>query len=1105
MRNWLIILFLFTNYISFSQSNILIKKQEIDNLSSEKVSSIFVDNKTFSWISTPEGLNRFDGKNNTVFRSNPFDSTTIIDNNVFEVFQIDNNGVYVKSNEGLDYFNYSDFNFKRIQDKSRPIHHLFEDNKLFFSTETEGLFVYDLNKNDIDNFKFDPRNPLSISSSNFSENQNQILKLIRIDNTSSDLWIGTLYGLNKFNLNTKSSKRFYENSQGNSLNSNIINDIFDLADSTISFDKNLSSKLLIATDNGLSLVDKLSNEITNYDNLKNDKIYNIFKLSNVMLLHKQDGIFKIESLNENEVTLSKVFSSRNEIKTKVINDTEFIIYIENSSKFNRIVYFNNQFIDIPIKLSDEINISDVDNFNSSYYVSSNSGLTKINEKLDNINNVTLNEIGKNTIIAFAENDYYKTILLSDGNLLLYEYESLIKKIKIKDLSNDDIILNTIFHLEEDEFIALGNEKLQIINLDDFSIDTYETSNEGFNSILEGKIDNLKVLNRQNTAGKELWVSLDNGISIFNLNTKEFNNFKFNPRSKNKFPKGFSAIILSNNNELWITNISTGLYKYDERNLDQINHYIFDINDKKSITSSSLTNIYEYDDKLYISTNGDGIFIYENDSAGFSNLTVDNGLLSNQVLNFFETYEYLFVLTELGLNYFDYDGNLRNINDEDGLIIGNFLKNGLSLYNDFLYVYSNDQIQSIDVNNIFVDNVKPIINIIQSLMIDNNFDKRNYKISENQINLTYDISNIELILSSPSYYKANNTNILYKLSPINEDWISLGKEKNLIIQSSNWSNSFVNGNKILVPFGDYKLEIKSANSSGIESSNLLSYDLSVTPPWYMTQMAFFSYLIILGSSIYFYVKYSQGKTKRLMEEKRKEEELQEAHNLQMGLLAKENPNRDDLDISTYIRCATEVGGDYYDFIEFEDGSLLAICGDATGHGTASGMMVSITKAGLLGIDSNDPEFMLKTLNRIIKKVDIGRLRMSLNLVHFQNGSIKLSSAAMPPIYHFEKKNKKVDEIQLSNLPLGGLMNESFSVIDKKFGKDDVLVMISDGLPEAPNKEGELLDYEAVKKCIEENGYKSANEIKNELVKLSETWLDGTHNPDDITIVVCKKKV
>ena len=52
-----------------------------------------------------------------------------IDNNVFGVFQIDNNGVFVKSNEGLDYFNYSNFNFKRIQDKSKPIHHIFKETK----------------------------------------------------------------------------------------------------------------------------------------------------------------------------------------------------------------------------------------------------------------------------------------------------------------------------------------------------------------------------------------------------------------------------------------------------------------------------------------------------------------------------------------------------------------------------------------------------------------------------------------------------------------------------------------------------------------------------------------------------------------------------------------------------------------------------------------------------------------------------------------------------------------------------------------------------------------------------------------------------------------
>ena len=652
-----------------------------------------------------------------------------------------------------------------------------------------------------------------------------------------------------------------------------------------------------------------------------------------------------------------------------------------------------------------------------------------------------------------------------------------------------------------------------INLyDEEDIKVYENSSSGFNSILSGTINNLEIISRNNI--KELWISLNTGISIFNINQNRFENYKFNQRSsRNKFPQGFSSIILTKNNELWITNPISGLYKYETENLDLIKHYIFDINDKRSITSSSLTSISEYNDEIYIGSRGDGVFIYTNDSIGFQNIDTDNGLLSNNIISFLKTYQFLFILTDKGINYFDFEvmssltdgdnNNLRNINEDDGLEVKSIINNGISFYNDFIYLFTKNDIQKIDLYNLFVDRENPIINLTESEFIDENFDKRRYIIEKNNINLSSDISNIELSLSSPSFYKPQSTQIFYKIEELNDQWVNLGNENKLIIQSSGYSNSFVNDNKILAPYGEYNLRIKSTNSSGVESSNQLEYNLSVTPPWYLTTIAFISYFLIIVGSIFIYVRFSQGRTRRLMEEKRKEEELEEAHNLQMGLLAKENPKREDLDISTFIRCATEVGGDYYDFIEFEDGSLLAICGDATGHGTASGMMVSITKAGLLGIDSSDPNFILKTLNKIIKKVDIGRLRMSLNLVHFQNGSMKMSSAAMPPMYHFEKKKNKVDEITISNLPLGGLMTENFTVMDKKFSKDDVLVMISDGLPEAPNKDGELLDYAAVKDCIEKHSTKTASEIKDELVKLSDKWMNGIHNPDDITIVVCKK--
>ena len=70
--------------------------------------------------------------------------------------------------------------------------------------------------------------------------------------------------------------------------------------------------------------------------------------------------------------------------------------------------------------------------------------------------------------------------------------------------------------------------------------------------------------------------------------------------------------------------------------------------------------------------------------------------------------------------------------------------------------------------------------------------------------------------------------------------------------------------------------------------------------------------------------------------------------------------------------------------------------------------------------------------------------------------------------------------------------------------DVLVLISDGLPECVNHDGEMLDYEAVKNCIENNGKKSAQGIIDSLIKLGEDWMSGLMNDDDITLVVIKKK-
>ena len=1097
------LLLLVYNY-TFSQSNFLINKFQVENISSENVNSIFLDKNNFFWITTPDGLNRYDGSINSIFKSNPFDSTTLSNNLVFETFQIDNEGLFIKSTSRLDYFSYSKNSFLRTEILS-PIYHTKNENDLFLTSKNDGVFIFNTENFQSLNLKFDPRNPLSISSSNFDENQNQALLIV-----DENLWIGTSYGLNKYNLSTNLNKRFYETQETNTLNSNYINDLFYVNKKLSSGKIAISDKILASTQNGLSIIDPDNNEINNYSSLDDTNIHNIFSVDDDILIHTENGIYIIESINKETLILEQISNTIENSKIRIINNNEFILYTPSSNIFKRIIKFKNNYSVLDVSVPREFRINDIRNYKGAYYITTEDGIYKVTERINSLTKENQDLLDDEKIIAIKENDYYR-VLITNIRLLIYEEDELYIYHDLNDLIGSKNIENASIYLEEDEYLYIGTDKLFIIDLYTDEISLFEHSKEGLNSLMEGEINNLSLLIDENF-NKELWISLNNGISILNVDEESFKNFKFNPRSKNKLPNGFSSVLKTQNEELLISNLNTGLYRYS-KNLELIKHYIFDINDKSSITSSSISSLIDYNDEIYVGTNGDGIFIYQNDSIGFKNFTTVNGLLSNNILGFLKTYQHLFILTDKGINYFDFEvmstltdgnnNNLRNINNEDGLEIGKFLTSGLSFYDDFLYVFSENNIQKIYFYNLFIDYEKPMISLVSSKIIDENYNEKQLDIQDSVINLTDDITNIELTLSSPSFYKTNNTQLFYKLEPLNESWLNLGSNRKIIIQSSGFSQSNFAENKLLLPYGDYKLRIKSTNSSGIESNNQIEYQISVTPPWYLTIYAIIGYIIFIVSSIYLYVKFNQERTKKLMEDKRKEEELEEAHNLQMGLLAKENPNRKDLDISTYIKCATEVGGDYYDFIEFEDGSLLVICGDATGHGTASGMMVSITKAGLLGIDSKDPNYIMTSLNKIIKKVDIGRLRMSLNLAHFQNGSMRLTSAAMPPIYHFEKKVNKVDEIQISNLPLGGLMSEDFTVLDKKFSKGDVLVMISDGLPEAPNKKGDLLDYEAVKSCVEKNSLKSAEEIKNELVKLSDNWLDGIHNPDDITIVVCKK--
>ncbi len=130
-------------------------------------------------------------------------------------------------------------------------------------------------------------------------------------------------------------------------------------------------------------------------------------------------------------------------------------------------------------------------------------------------------------------------------------------------------------------------------------------------------------------------------------------------------------------------------------------------------------------------------------------------------------------------------------------------------------------------------------------------------------------------------------------------------------------------------------------------------------------------------------------------------------------------------------------------------------------------------------------------------------MCLNICHIKDDQFEICSAGMPPTYLYKKKTNTIDELMISGLPAGSLMNNKYSSEKFDFELGDVLVMITDGLPECEDTKGEFLGYDTIKNTILFSAKNDSNTIKDNLKQLGKDWMEGNPITDDITFMVIKK--
>ncbi len=237
--------------------------------------------------------------------------------------------------------------------------------------------------------------------------------------------------------------------------------------------------------------------------------------------------------------------------------------------------------------------------------------------------------------------------------------------------------------------------------------------------------------------------------------------------------------------------------------------------------------------------------------------------------------------------------------------------------------------------------------------------------------------------------------------------------------------------------------------------------------------------------------------------RKTKELEEARALQLSMLPFSIPDVPNLKIEVYMKTATEVGGDYYDFAVSPDGTLTVALGDATGHGAKAGTMVVAAKS-LFTAFSNTSD-LLEIFERFtvsIKQLNMYSMYMAMMLLRIKDNKVMVASAGMPFPLVYRASSKIVEEITLKGMPLGAFYNFPYKLKEFILNKDDVLILMSDGLPEMFNEKKEMFGFSAIKDIINEAGSRSPKEIINYLLKKGEEWLGKKPQDDDITFVVIK---
>lgn len=245
----------------------------------------------------------------------------------------------------------------------------------------------------------------------------------------------------------------------------------------------------------------------------------------------------------------------------------------------------------------------------------------------------------------------------------------------------------------------------------------------------------------------------------------------------------------------------------------------------------------------------------------------------------------------------------------------------------------------------------------------------------------------------------------------------------------------------------------------------------------------------------------------MDRQRLEHELQVASEIQQRFQPASAPQVAGYELQGISFPCYEIGGDYYDFIERENGNLIVALGDVSGKGTAAALLMSSLHAAVHA-QASAHECLADTIGAVntylAENIPANRfVTLFYAELEPKSGALSFLNAGHNPpmIVH---AGGTMEQLASGGLPLGILTNAEFREGRTSLRPGDVLVVYSDGVSEAVNPNGEEFGPTRLYEVVSRNLDASAAGIRDRIESALTKFCQGTPAADDITLVIVKRE-